>query len=465
MIRKILPILGFLLILLFSSMLTGSFAQPTGAKLSSEANQYTFPSNITIVDTSSVPSLKIPSINTSEKGNPPTLPPFDPGKATPCNMTEVNAQRANSPIHDENHMVPKSPNETRPLSPLESNLGQYCIGINDWLGVSGVAATQWIDTSYTAPSSVCLYGPTLKCPKPCPLEVSTVYDGWHDIYMIGVWDFALESNDWAHYLYFDDAQNYISSYDGRQYYDVRTCRDGNGDWGVFLYNFGTSTWDEVYSESNDNWDWFGWDMYEAKWNLGTDWPPTLNIRSSNFQLYVPDLNFGMIWIANYWGNPYTFQNDDNAGALTLNGNYFGFYSSCDDWYAGAFYVQTINFAGWISGQGNAWDGDKLKGPTNDNEFARIYAGNYGDAGGITAKMVGETYGYIYVSGYALSGYYNSHLYCYVSQNGQNWNLVGGGPQTVNYWDGQHNITLGILVILSILHSQAIMTTVTASTYV
>jgi hypothetical protein len=442
MSRKILPLLGLLSILLISSISTSVFAQSVETNSASETSQFNASlTNATTVGSSPLPSLKIPGVNITTDDKEPTLPPFDPANIAPCNMTQVNAQRASNPRQDENHYGAVNGSNLQENAVLQDfNGAQYCISIND--GVRGVAATQWIDTSYRPPSSVCLYAPTLKCPRPCPLEVSTVYDGWHNVYMIGIWDFSLGSDDWAYYLDFSSAGNYISTSDGRQYYQVRTCEDAQGDWGVFLYNFASSSWVEIYTQSNDNNDLGGWDMYEAKWSLGTDWPATLNVRSSNFQLYVNLAPYGWIWVVNTWAHPFTSQNDWNTGALTANGNYFGFYSSNDDWYAGAFYVQSITWQGWISGGGNAWDGDKLKGPVNDGQFARIYAGNYGDAGGITTKMIGETYGYIYVNGYGLDGYYNSHLYCYVSEDGTNWSLVGGGPQTVNYWDGQHNIYFG-----------------------
>jgi hypothetical protein len=50
--------------------------------------------------------LKIPCINITETGPEPTLPPFDPAKATPVNMTQVQAEMAENPISDPNHMVP-----------------------------------------------------------------------------------------------------------------------------------------------------------------------------------------------------------------------------------------------------------------------------------------------------------------------------------------------------------------------
>ncbi len=50
--------------------------------------------------------LKIPSINLAEIGPEPTLPPFDPAKATPCNMTQVRAEMAAHPISDPTHSGP-----------------------------------------------------------------------------------------------------------------------------------------------------------------------------------------------------------------------------------------------------------------------------------------------------------------------------------------------------------------------
>jgi hypothetical protein len=139
----------------------------------------------------------------------------------------------------------------------------------------------------------------------------------------------------------------------------------------------------------------------------------------------------------------SFNNDYNTGPLGASGNYRNYISQWNDWTAGAFYVQSITYCGPISGGGNAWDGEKLKGCLNDDQFARIYAGNRGDAGGITARMIRGTYGHIYVNAYSAYGYYNSHLYVFVSQDGQNWTpLNGGNPITINYWDGRQDFYCG-----------------------
>jgi hypothetical protein len=65
-------------------------------------------SNATLLNSqTTLAPLIIPSINITETGPEPTLPPFDPAKATPVNMTQVQAEMAENPISDPNHMVPE----------------------------------------------------------------------------------------------------------------------------------------------------------------------------------------------------------------------------------------------------------------------------------------------------------------------------------------------------------------------
>jgi hypothetical protein len=64
-------------------------------------------SNSTLVGSSSpLPPLIIPNINENGIESAPTMPPFDPAKATPVNMTQVRADMAANPISDENHSGP-----------------------------------------------------------------------------------------------------------------------------------------------------------------------------------------------------------------------------------------------------------------------------------------------------------------------------------------------------------------------
>lgn len=105
-----------------------------------------------------------------------------------------------------------------------------------------------------------------------------------------------------------------------------------------------------------------------------------------------------------------------------------------------YWVSSIVSSGWISGGGGASDANNLTGKSNDGDPARIYAGNYGDAGYIEASMNTAASGNIYVYGFSQNGYYNSHLYTYVSSNGNDWDLAG---QTyVDYQDGLHYINAG-----------------------
>ena len=98
------------------------------------------------------------------------------------------------------------------------------------------------------------------------------------------------------------------------------------------------------------------------------------------------------------------------------------------------YVVSSAYGGRLSGNGNAWDASNIVGQ-NDGNYAHIYGGNYGDAGYVRGTMNHESSGEIVAYGYGQSGYYYSHLYCYVSDDGSNWYEAPNSPIEVNYWDG------------------------------
>lgn len=86
--------------------------------------------------------------------------------------------------------------------------------------------------------------------------------------------------------------------------------------------------------------------------------------------------------------------------------------------------------GRMSGQGNAWNVHNIEGPSPDGQYGTVYGGNYGDAGYINGEFGGEAHGEIYLYGYSSPGYY-SHLYVYVSDDGNNWNYVNDQYVTAN----------------------------------
>jgi hypothetical protein len=106
-----------------------------------------------------------------------------------------------------------------------------------------------------------------------------------------------------------------------------------------------------------------------------------------------------------------------------------------------FYISHADAWGPLSGSGNAWSGNNMQGQNNDN-YGHIYGGNYGDAGYVRATMNEESWGEITVYGYGVDGYYNSDLYCYVSNDGYNWYPAPNNPVQVNYWDGLQYIDFG-----------------------
>jgi hypothetical protein len=95
--------------------------------------------------------------------------------------------------------------------------------------------------------------------------------------------------------------------------------------------------------------------------------------------------------------------------------------------AAAYWVSSItDYSSY--GTGSVGSPDNIIGATTDDQYAGLYAGNYGDQAMIVGELNEVTHGDIYLYGYSVAGYY-SHLYVYVSYNGQNWYQVSS--QTVN----------------------------------
>jgi len=58
------------------------------------------------------------------------------------------------------------------------------------------------------------------------------------------------------------------------------------------------------------------------------------------------------------------------------------------------------------------------------------------------------YGDIVAYGYSADGYYNSHVYCWVSNNAYDWYQTSNYPVTVNDYDGLHWLDLTLDLHLS-----------------
>jgi hypothetical protein len=107
-----------------------------------------------------------------------------------------------------------------------------------------------------------------------------------------------------------------------------------------------------------------------------------------------------------------------------------------------FYVVDAYDAGRLIGNGfGEWE-TGLEKQVHDEQYAHVYGGNYGDAGYINAMMNAVSSGEIVVYGYSASGYYNSDLYCWVSNDGLTWDPAPNNPVSVNDWDGLHYINFG-----------------------
>jgi hypothetical protein len=95
-------------------LITALFATAFAASVLAQSVQSNVPSSLGSIEVLTVNStlassapplapLKIPSIPVADNGPEPTLPPFDPAKVPPCNMTQVRAEMAANPRSDENH--------------------------------------------------------------------------------------------------------------------------------------------------------------------------------------------------------------------------------------------------------------------------------------------------------------------------------------------------------------------------
>lgn len=87
-----------------------------------------------------------------------------------------------------------------------------------------------------------------------------------------------------------------------------------------------------------------------------------------------------------------------------------------------------NIVDWASGYSMAsgvFDPYNMQGGQNDGQFARIYAGNYGDFAWITGELNRQASGEIHLWAHTVSGY-SSHLIVYVSNDYSNWYTTFNG---------------------------------------
>jgi hypothetical protein len=103
-----------------------------------------------------------------------------------------------------------------------------------------------------------------------------------------------------------------------------------------------------------------------------------------------------------------------------------------------YWVSSIADYSWYGSSAHVYNPNYLVGSSNDELYAQIYAGNYGDQAMIVGAMNTDAHGHIELYGYSVPGY-NSHLYVYVSYDYSNWYQVNS--QTV-YPGSAHWIDCG-----------------------
>lgn len=199
---------------------------------------------------------------------------------------------------------------------------------NKW----GVYAGMTVDASLSLPDVELLYSPTLMPPNESLLEVTTVYDRWHNNNggpinrFIGVWNHA--TSGFKVPMSINDStftNNYVGSFSDGQFYFVQILKtdSASSEYETILYNFQTSQWDQWYSDDQGTFasgfvD--GWIMHEPKWD---DICPTFqNIKASGVQA----------WDGSTW-----YDNTPASGAtrimnsLTCNNWNFNFINDYYEW--------------------------------------------------------------------------------------------------------------------------------------
>ncbi|MCW4024800.1 MAG: hypothetical protein NWF01_07180 [Candidatus Bathyarchaeota archaeon] len=96
-------------------------------------------------------------------------------------------------------------------------------------------------------------------------------------------------------------------------------------------------------------------------------------------------------------------------------------------YKNEYWATTVTTSGRLTGSGDAYYATRIIGQNGQpygTPYAQIVAPNYGDAGQITVQLNAPTQGRIFAYGDSQSGFNGGHLYCYVSNDGNNWHYAG-----------------------------------------
>jgi hypothetical protein len=117
----------------------------------------------------------------------------------------------------------------------------------------------------------------------------------------------------------------------------------------------------------------------------------------------------------------------------------------------AYVSDVVDWASGYSMASGVFDPYNIEGGQNDGQFARIYAGNYGDFAWITGELNRQASGEIHLWAHTVSGY-SSHLIVYVSNDYSNWYTTFNGyitnsnPYDINCGSFNNFRYIGICVI-------------------
>jgi hypothetical protein len=165
-----------------------------------------------------------------------------------------------SQVHTLTPPIPRFPPLSGSSSAFDRRSPEATVG-SDGAGYRGPMVTNGItyegdyanQTAYTTFKPLgTLYAPTMRAPGQGCTEGSTFYENATPT--VGVWDFCINGND-----HFDASvninstfvNNYVRNIDGlNRYTVVNTFFPADDEWGVIIYDYAASTWEELYEASS-----------------------------------------------------------------------------------------------------------------------------------------------------------------------------------------------------------------------
>ena len=256
-------------------------------------------------------------------------PPItDPSKAVPFSHPLDNTLNPASPNYDptERYGTPGTrfgpPGQRSSESPLRARdemrgVGHRVFGtsINTYSNVTYAYAQHTYYSDVTVPENTNLCAPTLMCSNLCPLEIVTHY--WVHNGM------KREIAVYNHYTgIFESATESVNDYLSSGFYTAEILKSGS-TWYAMIYNYSTSQWETLYSESGSGTYYYGWDIWE-EWGFNeSNWP---DLDSKRFEAKSVIIHVGAsdYYVTSTYGSAY---NDVGTAPYSFNwvNNYYRWY--------------------------------------------------------------------------------------------------------------------------------------------